>query len=85
MNMRIWKLVLTQCLFCAIVLYGRAQGAFQNLDFEDGVFVSIPGDPYGNVQWAPAMPGWTGYLGENTIDWIARGLSLSTAKGMSRR
>jgi hypothetical protein len=48
----------------------RGQGTFQNLDFEEGSFVPIPGDPYGRVQFGPAMPGWTGYIGTNQIDWI---------------
>lgn len=48
----------------------RAQGTFQNLDFENGTFIPIPGDPYGRVEFSPAMPGWSGYLGANQINWI---------------
>ena len=44
------------------------QGTFQNLDFENGVFITISGDPYNRVQFAEAVPGWTGYLGTNQID-----------------
>ncbi len=40
------------------------QGTFQNLDFENGTFVPVGGDPY-TVVWSDAMPGWTGYLGTN--------------------
>jgi hypothetical protein len=47
-------IVFTQAVF--------AQG-FQNLNFENGVFVPIDGDPYGRVQWDQAMPGWQGYVG----------------------
>ncbi len=47
-----------------------AQGTFQNLSFEDGVLVPIPDDPFGRVQFSAAMPGWTGYLGDNQIDWL---------------
>src|SRR5439155_23129084 len=47
-----------------------AQGTFQNLDFENGTFILIPGDPFGRVEFSAAMPGWTGYLGTNRIDWI---------------
>lgn len=42
-----------------------AQGTFQNLDFENGSFIPIPGDPYGSVEFDSAMPGWTGYIGAN--------------------
>lgn len=47
-----------------------SQGTFQNLDFENGVFVPIPDDPFGRVEFSAAMPGWTGYLGENQIGWV---------------
>lgn len=40
-----------------------AQGTFQNLDFENGTFIPIAGDPFGRVQFGPALPGWTGYVG----------------------
>jgi len=41
------------------------QGTFQDLNFESGAIVSVPGDPYGRVEFAPAFPGWTGYVGTN--------------------
>src|SRR5713226_5955369 len=41
----------------------QAQGAFRNLDFEAATLVAIPGDPYGRVEFAPALPDWTGYVG----------------------
>ena len=40
-----------------------AQGTFQNLDFESAELIPIPGDPYSGVEFAPAFPGWTGYVG----------------------
>ncbi|MCW5553121.1 MAG: hypothetical protein KIS67_13295 [Verrucomicrobiae bacterium] len=56
------------------------QGTFQNLDFENGSLIPIPGDPFGRVQFSPAMPGWTGYVGTNQIDWILHNnLFLGTA------
>ena len=42
-----------------------AQGTFQNLDFESGTFIPVPGDPYGSVEFAPGLPGWVGYCGTN--------------------
>jgi PEP-CTERM motif len=45
----------------------RAQGNFQNLDFESAIIVPIPGDVYGRVEFAPAFPGWTGYIGTNQV------------------
>jgi hypothetical protein len=57
-----------------------AQGTFQNLDFEDGTFIPIPGDPFGRVEFSSAMPGWTGYVGTNQVNWILyNNLFLSTA------
>jgi hypothetical protein len=47
-----------------------AQGTFQNLDFENGTFIPIPGDPFGRVQFGAALPGWTGYIGTQQIDWV---------------
>jgi hypothetical protein len=41
------------------------QGSFQNLDFESAVIVPIQGGPSDHVQFAPAFPGWVGYLGTN--------------------
>ncbi len=38
-----------------------AQGTFQNLGFESGTLVSVPGQP-GFYQFADAFPGWTGYV-----------------------
>lgn len=42
--------------------------AFQNLDFEMPTFVPTGG--LNTVQFAPAMPGWRGYLGAIEINWI---------------
>jgi hypothetical protein len=42
-----------------------AQGNFQNLDFESGTLVPIPGDPYDRVLFSSAFPGWAGYVGTN--------------------
>jgi len=39
-----------------------AQGSFQDFDFESAVIVPA-GAPF--VEFAPAFPGWTGYLGTN--------------------
>ncbi len=58
---RYWILyLLSQSAFCAL----QGQGIFQNLGFNSGALVSIPGDPYDRVAFAPALPGWTGYVGE---------------------
>lgn len=48
--------VAAECVTCG-------QGTFQNLGFESASIVPIPGDPYGRVQFSPAFPGWTGYVG----------------------
>lgn len=59
-----------------------AQGTFQNLDFENGSFVPIPGQ-FNTVEFAPAVPGWTGYLGTNQIDWILYNSRFLSEPGMS--
>lgn len=60
----------TVAVLLAWMRSANAQGTFQNLSFEDGVYVPIPDDPFGRVQFSSAMPGWAGYLGETPIDWI---------------
>ena len=52
-------------LFLATIATVNAQGTFQNLDFESSVIVPIQGGPPDQVQFAPAIPGWVGYLGTN--------------------
>ena len=53
-----------------ITIDAPGQGAFQNLDFENGAFVPIPGGHPGQAEWGSAMPGWTGYWGTNQTDSI---------------
>jgi len=50
-------------LLTLITFLVRAQGTFQNLGFETGTIVPIPGDVYDRVQFGSAFPGWSGYLG----------------------
>lgn len=70
-------LTLSVMLFNVDVL---AQGTFQNLDFENGTFIPYPNGPFHSVEFAPAMPGWTGYIGTNQVGWILHNdLFLSTA------
>jgi len=68
-------------LLTAISTQLVGQGTFQNLDFESGLFVPAPTpqNPFA-VQWAPAMPGWTGFIGANQQTEISHNaLSLSVA------
>ena len=60
----------------------HAQGTFQNLDFENGTFIPIPGDPYGQVDWSLAMPGWTGYIGTNQADRLLHNNTFLDSAGM---
>jgi len=60
-----------------------AAGAFINLDFEEGAFILIPDDPYGQVEWEPAMPGWTGYIGIAQVDRIAYNSGPIDSPGIS--
>lgn len=45
--------------FSFVLLRSASGQDFQNLDFESATLVSVPGDPYNGVQFAPAFPGWT--------------------------
>lgn len=60
MNLARNVLVLT---FAFVPFCGRAQAFFQDLNFESATLIPIAGDPYGSVDFAPAFPGWTGYVG----------------------
>src|SRR5689334_7753061 len=70
MTTRMKYLLLNIVLVAGMTLAALWQGTFQNLDLGDGTFIPIPGDPYGRVQFSPAMPGWTGYLGTDQINWV---------------
>src|ERR1035441_4592146 len=50
---------LSLAVLCA-TLSARAQGSFQNLGFESATLVPPSSE---QVQFAPAFPGWTGYVG----------------------
>jgi hypothetical protein len=70
--------VLMAMLLATLNMQALGQGTFQNLDFESATLVPIPGDPYGRVEFAPAFPGWTGYIGTNVqtvADYNSRSLS----------
>ena len=56
------------------------QGTFQNLDFESATIVPISSPPGPlTVEFAPAFPGWTGYIGTNqTSSAIYDGAGLDT-------
>lgn len=81
--MNIKSCILLFVLFGLTATKSEGQGTmiFQNLDFENGSIISIPtpGNPFA-VQWAAAMPGWTGFLGTNQQSVITYNtLSLSVA------
>ncbi len=77
-----WSTLAT-CFWLATACALHGQGTFQNLDFEYGVFVSILGDPYDRVQFAPAMPGWDGYVGTNQINWILHNNQFLSTAGIA--
>src|ERR1700690_2739490 len=53
---------LAACLGMSMCLAVSAQD-FYNLDFEEARLIPVPGDAYGRVQYAPALPGWAGFCG----------------------
>ena len=48
------------------IVRGHAQG-FINLNFESAVLVPILGNPYGDVQFGPAFPGWSAYYNSTSF------------------
>lgn len=57
--------LLNLAVMSGVQLTVHAQGSFLNLDFESATVIPIPGDMYGRVEFAPAFPGWVGYIGTN--------------------
>jgi len=63
----------------SLLSVAHGQGTFQNLDFENGSFIPIPGHADA-VEFSLAMPGWSGYVGTNQVNWVLYNtLSLSEA------
>jgi hypothetical protein len=57
---------LTLLATCTVITSARAQGNFQNLDFESASLPSVPAGQYGGfVSFGAGLPGWTGYEGTN--------------------
>src|SRR5438876_5279011 len=56
------RLLVFLVLFRAALSEGQTQGTFQNFDFESATLIPIQGDPYGRVQFSPALPGWSGIV-----------------------
>ena len=50
-------------LALGVALVGAHGAAFQNLDFESGAVVQIPGFNTNRVYFDQAFPGWRGYVG----------------------
>src|ERR1043166_8065921 len=65
-----------------VPIVANAQGTFQNLDFENGTFIPIPGQ-LNTVEFAAAMPGRRGYLGTNQIAWILHNDQFIDTAGIS--
>lgn len=62
-------LMLTCGLGLAAVSEALSQTAIQNLGFEDAQVIPLPYDPH--LIWAaPALPGWTCYLGTNQVPYV---------------
>jgi PEP-CTERM motif-containing protein len=52
-------------LTLAVALNGIQAAPFQNLNFESGTLVPIPGDSFNRVFFDQAFPAWRGYVGTN--------------------
>ena len=73
-----------QEIFSLILLFScasfdlRAQGTFQNLNFESAQIP--PNTPPGSLPISQALPGWSGYIGGNpvtTVDYNSIGLGIA--------
>lgn len=55
-------------IFSCAPFWARAQGSFQDLDFESANLSTIPSGQYGgSVPISDALPGWTGFIGTNQV------------------
>ncbi|MCW5553118.1 MAG: PEP-CTERM sorting domain-containing protein [Verrucomicrobiae bacterium] len=57
---------LAAAVWLALFTLAHGQGAFQNLDFENGVFVPSGGSSF-LVEAESALPGWTAFVGTNQL------------------
>lgn len=73
--------ILSCLLLVATSAAVRAQGTFQNLDFELANLPDVPfGQPGGSVTIAAGLPGWAGYIGTQRVSTIIHNdLSLGDA------
>ena len=63
--MKVFELLVCFALFYSC-FSARAQGTFQNLNFENANLSPIPSGQFGSaVSITDALPGWNGYLGTN--------------------
>jgi hypothetical protein len=70
-------------MLCLLAWGGSAlAAAFQNLGFESATFVPIPSDPFNRVQFGPALPGWTGYLGSAPQSLALHNVTFLTGAGI---
>ncbi len=63
MTSQLRNLLIIVAFPATMTVHALGQGTFQNLDFEAAQLVPVPTDPNGSVQFVPAFPGWTGYIG----------------------
>lgn len=83
MKISLVRLAATIALLAAAAPRTLSQGTlFMNLDFEEGAFIPVPGQ-FNTVEFARAMPGWTGYLGSNQVDWILHNSLFLSQAGMA--
>jgi hypothetical protein len=82
MNIKAWILWVGLGLLANVP--ASAQGTFQNLDFESATIVFVPGDPNQQIEFGPALPGWTGYVGTSQLTAVLyNDLFLSGGGGIS--
>jgi hypothetical protein len=63
--------------FCLAATTSLGQGTFQNLNFESAVIV--PAGPPPLVEFSPAFPGWSAYIGTQAVTVASTAPALSSA------
>src|SRR5690349_15950545 len=75
--------ILTSTLVSAVALSsGFGQGAFQNLDFESAVIVSLGVTDPSITQYGPAFPGWTAHIGTNLVGYAVHNQTYLDTSGI---
>lgn len=69
-QVRLVRVLVTPLLLVVPLRSTQAESTFENLGFESVTIVPVPGDQFRRVEFGPAVPGWTGFIGNERQDLI---------------